>query len=52
MDKISEVLNLEPTPNDMPQAVRPWLDGAKDQLRDHFKCRIGQFPVYDRVVIV
>jgi hypothetical protein len=50
MDDVAEVLNLEPTPNDMPKQTRPWLDDAKDMLREHFSCRYRMMPVYDRAV--
>lgn len=52
MDKVTEVLNLEPTPNDMPAHAKPWLESAKDSLREHFQGRINVMPVYDRVVVV
>lgn len=52
MDKISEVLNLEPTPNDMPKSAKPWIEGAKDQLREHFSSRFSSLPVYDRAVVL
>lgn len=52
MDDIEKVLNLEPTPNDMPETAKPWLEHAKDSLRDHFQCRVALIPVHDRAVVV
>lgn len=52
MSEVEEVLNLEPTPNDMPQHTKPWLETAKDALRDHFNTRINSMPVFDRAVVL
>lgn len=52
MDKVQQVLNLEPTPNDMPAHTTGWLTRAKAQLQEHFDCRVGNIPIYDRSVSV
>lgn len=50
--EVERVLLLEPTPNDMPAHTEPWLERAKAQLREHFNCRVGVVPVFDRAVVI
>jgi hypothetical protein len=49
MDKVQEILNLEPRPSDMP-AHNGWLASAKLRLQDHFDTKAGTIPVHNRAV--